>query len=91
MAGHGPGQGHGRGHGDGQHGGLGAGSDRDQRDMPVGRTEDQEVNPNPPDGSEGGDDGSFGHGGSEESPGHLKRAAGEQSARDFAPGRARRS
>jgi hypothetical protein len=28
-----------------------------------------------------------GHGRSAESPGHLKRAAGEQSARDLAPGR----
>jgi hypothetical protein len=27
------------------------------------------------------------HGHSEESPGHLKRAAGAQSARDYAPGR----
>ena len=31
-----------------------------------------------------------GHGRSEQSPGHLKKAAGEQSARDFAPGHARR-
>ncbi|HUQ43702.1 MAG TPA: hypothetical protein VM451_04720 [Candidatus Limnocylindria bacterium] len=31
-----------------------------------------------------------GHGRSEQSPGHLKKAAGAQSARDFAPGHVRR-
>ena len=41
-----------------------------------------------------GQDGSIGqhedasHGRSEQSPGHMKRDAGAQSARDFAPGRA---
>ena len=36
-------------------------------------------------------DGSDVHGRSASSPGHLKKAAGEQSARDFAPGRADRA
>lgn len=36
-------------------------------------------------------DGADAHGRSESSPGHLKKDAGAQSARDFAPGRAKRA
>ena len=82
MAGHG----HGRGH---EHQGG------DLTDRGRGGAIDDEIEPTGVDGGEDRPDvegtGMNGHGRSEASPGHLKKAAGEQSARDFAPGRARRA
>lgn len=82
MAGRGRGQGHGHGQGPGaperadQHPGGPFGGANDGTD----------------DAPEQGGIGQsqMDRGSSEQSPGHLKKAAGAQSARDFAPGRARR-
>ena len=82
MAGRGQGHGGGRGHGKGH------GPDDlqrpDQTDETRGRSDDglDHVDPG---------EASLGRGRSDESPGHRKKAAGAQNARDFAPGRQGRS
>ena len=85
MLGRGQGQGRGRGQrGEGQ---LGEG----QREDPMGR---DDARPDAPRGEPGttddGGDTLIRPGRSADSPGHRKRAAGAQSAREFAPGRARK-
>jgi len=59
--------------------GHGAGNKREGQDGEIGQHQD--ATPDSTDQSTGG------HGRSESSPGHLKKAAGAQSARDYAPGR----
>jgi hypothetical protein len=72
----------GAGRGSAQHGrqmGHGAGSKRERQDGELGQHRD--ATPDSTDQSE------LHRGRSESSPGHLKKAAGAQSARDYAPGR----
>ena len=83
MAGHGHGQGQGHGNGFGrQHNESDGG--------PLGGIGNADETNGQEDAGDA-ENASMGHGRSEQSPGHMKRAAGAQSARDFAPGRARRS
>ena len=67
--------------------------DRDEQEGTIGQRRDDR--PDNPDGDVlRQDPGDVSHdrpGRSEDSPGHMKRDAGAQSARDFAPGRQRRA
>lgn len=74
----------GAGRGSTEHGrpmGHGAGNKREGQDGEIGQHRD--ATPNSTDQSQE----QRSHGRSESSPGHLKKAAGAQSARDYAPGR----
>ena len=91
MAGHGQGRGHDGGQGrDQEHGqGHGGGMHREDQDGTIGQHRDDV--PGSADDSVLRNDDGDGPGRSEDSPGHQKKAAGAQSARDFAPGRQRRA
>lgn len=85
MAGKGQGRGHGGGQGHGREqrhdDNPGGGMRPEEQDGPIGRSGDSDP--------VGTDDLDRGPGRSDDSPGHRKKAAGAQSARDFAPGRQR--
>jgi hypothetical protein len=62
-----------------------------QSEYPMGRDDARPDGPRvEPGTTDDGGDALIRHGRSADSPGHRKRAAGAQSARDFAPGRARK-
>ena len=86
MPGRGNGEGRGRGNAHGRGGGHGTGL---PADGPMDRDESRPIDGDMPGDRNDGAGG--GHGRSELSPGHRKQAAGAQSARDFAPGRAGRA
>jgi hypothetical protein len=85
MAGRGRGQGQGKGHGQGHGRGRDGGLQPDDMADAAGRSDTA------PDDMDGPPDSLIRHGRSDDSPGHRKKAAGAQSARDFAPGRNRQA
>ena len=93
MGGNGKGHGHGRAFGKGgpqAPGREGHGRGQDADELPDGMNQPMDDDTGIGDSADSGSMPSV-HGRSSESPGHLNQAAGARSARDFAPGRARRS